>query len=74
MSRPRFEVETVAGRDAIARRKALLAEGRGYPVIVGAPDNVDLVVGGHESAAGADACLEAVKGTVLLVGLSGTVR
>jgi hypothetical protein len=57
-----FEVETVAVTAALARRDALLAEGRGYPVIAGSPDNLEALIEGYESGAGGDVCLEAVRG------------
>ena len=57
-----FEVERVAGTAALARREALLADGRGYPVIAGSPDNLEALREGYESGAGGDICLESVEG------------
>jgi len=53
-----FEVETVAGTEALERREALLAAGRGYPVIAGSPENLETLSDGYEPGGGSS-CLEA---------------
>jgi len=54
-----FPVETAAGSAALEKREALLAEGRGYPIIAGSPD--DLESAGYEPTAEGDACLEEAR-------------
>lgn len=43
-----FDVVHVAGVQALAELKALAAQGRGYPVLVGTPEDLERVLGDHE--------------------------
>jgi hypothetical protein len=44
-----FEFERAPGTAALERRAALLAEGRGYPIIAGSPENLEALGEGNDS-------------------------
>jgi Domain of unknown function (DUF4253) len=57
-----FEVETVSGTEALERRDALLTAGRGYPVIAGAPENLETLADGDASDGSGVDCVQAAGG------------